>query len=218
MCQLLFLVKFTDEKELVKDAPTNQQTDGPTDRRTDGPTDRRTDTPSYRDARMDLKSFCKQSEGNPSGKPDGYLTVNQVHGKTNGQHVHAHPDEHGRFLRLILVLKRRVYIRLSVNTTSISEDGYLLHSNAYLSIRKVLQFLVTEMIRFSREFSLIIRNQVIRRPPRRGDWKFLFIYISREQQRGSNRTENGRERYGVEILRESQLIALFYNLRVDSRG
>ena len=44
-----FLMKLTDEKELV--------TPGPTDQRTDGRTDRR--TPSYRDARTHL-IICEQ--------------------------------------------------------------------------------------------------------------------------------------------------------------
>ena len=34
-----FLMKFTDEKELVTDRPTDGQTDGRTDGRTDRPTD-----------------------------------------------------------------------------------------------------------------------------------------------------------------------------------
>ena len=44
-----FLVKNSDEKELVTDRPTN--------RATDRPSDRPTDTPSYRDARTHLKRF-----------------------------------------------------------------------------------------------------------------------------------------------------------------
>ena len=46
-----FLVKFTNEKELVSDRPTDQQTDRPTDK------------PSYRDARMHLKTIsgCRMS-------------------------------------------------------------------------------------------------------------------------------------------------------------